>query len=149
GVGGYRIAVHDMQRIAGLPHVQPRQRPPGAADGVEAAVLASLEHGNAVEVFLDELFRLLERLRRDVGERQPAERARDAVPRPGAANVDQLERSAAEVADYAVGAMHAGNDAERGQLRFARAGENVDLGARYALGSGDEGAAVLGVAAGR
>ena len=40
-VGGNGVAVHHVQRIAGLPHVQPRQRPPGAADGVEAAVLAT------------------------------------------------------------------------------------------------------------
>ncbi len=31
------VTVHDVQRIAGLPHVQPRQRAPGAADGIERA----------------------------------------------------------------------------------------------------------------
>ena len=30
-----RVVVHDVQRIALLPHVQPGQRAPGAADGVE------------------------------------------------------------------------------------------------------------------
>ena len=35
----HHIAVHHMQRIAGLPHVQPRERAPGAADGVEGAAL--------------------------------------------------------------------------------------------------------------
>ena len=37
------VAVHDVQRIAGLPHVQPRERAPGAADGIEGAALAGLE----------------------------------------------------------------------------------------------------------
>ena len=36
------VTVHDVQRIAGLPHVQPRQRAPGAADRVEGAALACL-----------------------------------------------------------------------------------------------------------
>ncbi len=71
-----------------------------------------------------------------------------AVPRARAAHVDQFERAAAEIADDAVGAMHAGNDAERGEFGLARAGEHVDLGADGALGELDEGAAVLGVAAG-
>ncbi len=35
-VGGDRVVVHDVQRIALLAHVQPGQRAPGAADGVEA-----------------------------------------------------------------------------------------------------------------
>ena len=43
-VGADRIAVHDMQRIAGLPHVQSRERAPGAADRIEGAVLASFEN---------------------------------------------------------------------------------------------------------
>ena len=47
-VGGDRVAVHHVQRIAGLPHVQPRQRPPGAADRIEDAILAGLEHRQAV-----------------------------------------------------------------------------------------------------
>ena len=45
--------------------------------------------------------------------------------------------------------MHAGDDAERGELGFARAGENIDLGLQSALGGANEGTAVLGVAARR
>ncbi len=64
-------------------------------------------------------------------------------------HVGQLERAAAEVADDAVGLVEARHHAERGQFRLALAGKNVDLGAADALGLGDEGLAVLGVAAGR
>ena len=148
-VGGNGIAVHHVQRIAGLPHVQPRHRAPGAADGIEGAVLASLEHRQPAERFLDEFFRLFQRLRRYVGERQTAERAGQSIPRARAADIDQFQRPAAEIADDAVGAMHAGDDAERGELGLARAGENIDLGLQRALGGANEGTAVLGVAARR
>ena len=49
------------------------------------------------------------------------------MPHARAVDVDQLERAAAEVADDAVGLVHAGDDAERGQFRLALAGEHVDL----------------------
>ena len=65
-----------------------------------------------------------------------------------AVDIDQFERAAAEVADDAVGPVEAGDDAERGQLGLALAGEHVDLGAADLLGRGDEVRAVLGVAAG-
>ena len=65
-----------------------------------------------------------------------------------AVDIDELERAAAEIADHAVGLVHAGNDAERRQLRLARAREHVDLGADDRFGELDEGRAVLGVAAG-
>ncbi len=43
-VGFDRIVVHHAERIAGLLHMQPRQRPPGATDGIEGAPLAALQH---------------------------------------------------------------------------------------------------------
>ena len=64
-------------------------------------------------------------------------------------DVGEFERAAAEIADDAVGLVEAGDDAERGEFRLALAGEHVDLGAADALGLGDEGLAVVGVAAGR
>ena len=51
-----------------------------------------------------------------------------------AVDVDEFERAAAEIADDAVGLVHAGDDAERGQLGLALAGKDVDLGAADALG---------------
>ena len=55
------VIMHDVERIAGLPHVQPRQRTPGAADRVEGAALAVMQHVEVFERLLDEFFRLLER----------------------------------------------------------------------------------------
>src|SRR5580704_1678709 len=43
--------------------------------------------------------------------------------------------------------MHAGDDAKRGELGLAGAGENIDLGLQGALGGTNEGMAVLGIAA--
>ena len=147
-VGGNGVAVHHVQRIAGLPHVQARQRPPRAADRIEGAVLAPPEHRQAAECFFDEFFRLLDRLCRNIRQRQAAERPRQALARARAADVDQLQRTAAEIADDAIGAVHAGNHAERGELGLLRAREHLDVGTYGALGELDESAPVLGVAAG-
>ena len=65
-----------------------------------------------------------------------------------AVHLGQFERAAAEVADDAVGPMESAHDTERAQLGLALAGNDLDLGAADALGLGDEGLAVLGVAAG-
>ena len=147
-IGGNRVAVHHMQRISGLPHVQPRQRPPGAADRVESTVLAAFEHRQSAERFLDEFFRLLDRFCRNVGQGETAERPGQAAPRARAVDIDELERAAAEIADHAVRLMHAGDHAERGQFRLARARKDVDLGSHDAFGKLDKGAAVLGVTTG-
>ena len=108
--------MHDVQRIAGLPHVQTRQRTPGAADRIKGPALAALEHCKTGQGFLDDLFRLLQRFRGNIGERQTAQRTREAIACASAANVDQLKRTAAEIAHDAIAAVHAGNDAERRKL---------------------------------
>ena len=64
-----------------------------------------------------------------------------------AIDVDQFQRAAAEIADQAVGLMDARHDAERGQLRFALAGQDLDIRAADALRLRDEFWAVLGIAA--
>ena len=75
-LGADDVAVHDMQRIAGLRHVQPGQRAPGAADRVEGAALAALAAaGSVVERVLDDLLGLLDRARRSC----PAARGRRAA----------------------------------------------------------------------
>ncbi len=65
-LGRQHVAVHHMQRISDLPHVQARERAPGAADGVEGAALAGGEQLGSGERVLDDLLRLLDGLRRDV-----------------------------------------------------------------------------------
>ena len=51
---------------------------------------------------------------RDVLQRQPAERKRDAGLDAMAVDIGELERAAAEIADDAVGLVKARHDAERG-----------------------------------
>jgi hypothetical protein len=68
------------------------------------------------------------------------------VARARAVHIDEFERAAAEIADHAVGAMHAGDHAECGELRFAPAGQDLDFGADGALGELDERRAILGIA---
>ena len=97
------VAVHDVQRIAVLPHVQPGERAPGAADGVEAAALALVQQVRLLERLLDDLFRLLDGFRRDVLQREPAERERHAAFGAMAVDFGEFERAAAEIADDAVG----------------------------------------------
>jgi len=82
--------------------VDARQRAPGAADRVEGAAPARLQRREAAELRGDDLLRLLQRLLRDVLQREPAERQRLALADVMAADVDQFERAAAEVADDAV-----------------------------------------------
>ena len=147
-LGRNHIAVHDVKRVAGLPHVQPRERTPGAAHGVEGAPRSGSERRNLGQGLLDEFVGLLERLRGDVLQREPAERQRHARLDSDTVQVDELERAAAEVADDTVGPVNAGDDAERRVLGLALAGKHVDLGPADALRLRDECAAVAGVAAG-
>src|SRR5688572_10300711 len=58
----------------------------------------------------------------------------------------QFERAAAEIADDAVGTVKAADDAERGEFSLPLAGNDLDLAAADALGFGDEGFAVSGLA---
>ena len=77
---------------------------------------------------------------------RPPSGRRQTVAHMHAAHIDQFERAAAEIADDAIGAMHAGNYAERGKFRLASAGQHFDVGADGALGELDEWRAVLGIA---
>ena len=98
------IAMHHMQRIAGLRHVQPEQRAPGAADGIKGAVRGrpsgTAQRTSASSAILSALFREFPGY---VLQRQAAERQRYAALDFRAAHVDQFERAAAEVAGDAFG----------------------------------------------
>jgi hypothetical protein len=80
----HQVAVHDVERVTGLPHVQPRQRAPGAADGIEGAAFAAFEQAGVSKRRPHDLFRLLDRLRRNILQCEPAQRQRqtglDALP---------------------------------------------------------------------
>ncbi len=145
---GDAVIVHDMERIAGLPHVEAGERAPGAADRVEGAALARAEHVEILKGILDDSFGLLDRLAGDVLQRQAAERQRELGAHARAVHVDQFERAAAQVADDAVRLVHAGDHTERGQIGLALARQNLDRRAADALGLANEGVPVARVAAG-
>ena len=142
------IAVHHPERIAALDDVDACQRAPGAADRIEGAATAGLELSHVGQIGADNTFGTLQRFVRQVLQRQASERQRDAAADAIAMHVDQFERTAAEIADNAVGIVDAGDDAERGKLRLARPRQDLNLRAADALGLGDEVGTVPGVAAG-
>jgi hypothetical protein len=143
------VAVRDVEGIAGLPHMQPGERAPRAADRIEAASGAGPQRPDVAQGLPDDFLRLLDGFCRNVLQREAAERQRDAGLHLAAMHVDQFQRPAAEIADDAVGPMDAGNDAEGGELGFALAGQHVDPGAADAPGLGNEGRTVCRVAARR
>ena len=89
----HHIAMHDVQRVAGLPHVQARQRPPCSADRIERAALAAFQDASILERRPDDLFRLLDRLRRDVLQREAAERQCHARLHPVAVDFGRARAS--------------------------------------------------------
>ena len=114
-------------RVLALAHVQARQRAPGAADGVESPASEIVEQLRLLQRVARDLGRLLRRAIGKLEQRQAAERQGDAAPDLAAGDVGKLERAAAEVADHAVGGPDRRRHAQAGELRFARAGEQVDL----------------------
>ncbi len=143
------VIVHDVERIAGLPHVQPRQRAPGATNRVEGAALPIVQHVEVFERRFNDFLGFFKRLAGDVLQGQAAERQRHAAAHARAVHVDQFERAAAEIADDAVRLMDAGHDAERGEMGLAFTRQNGDRRAADARRFGDEGAAIACIAAGR
>ena len=143
-----RVAVSHVQRIAGLPHVQARHGTPGAADHVERALPQRLHDRLARQRLAHDLLGLVEIVPGGVGEREPPEGKRHALPDLAAFDVDQFERAAAEIADDAVGAVNSGDDAERGKPRFLLARKHLDRHAAGGLGLSDERGTVLGLAHG-
>ncbi len=120
---------------------------PGSADGVKGAAAAGVEVGDPGKVGFHHALGALQRFVRGILQRQASERQRHAAVNAVAANVDQFQRAAAEIADDAVGLVDAGNHAERRQFGLARARQDFDRHGADALCLGDEVGAVGGVAA--
>jgi hypothetical protein len=144
-----RIAVHHAQRIVHVRNVQPRQRAPGATDGVERAAAAGLQRAHALQLVRHDPVGTLDRFVRHVLQRKPAERQAHAGADALAVDVDQFERAAAEVADDPVGPVHRRHHTKRRQLCFARTRKDLDPGAENAFALGDEIRSVVGFATGR
>ena len=147
GLGGRdHIAVHDVERIVPLPHVQLRQRPPGASDRVERPALEGLDGRTAGDELAGDLLRPFGRVLRRVGQGQAAERHRDAMAELQLLDLDQLEGAAAEVAHDPVGLVERRCDPERREFGLAAAADEFDPGADRRLGGAQEVAAVASVA---
>src|SRR5215207_4977294 len=87
------IAMHDVERIAHLRHVQLGERPPGTADSVEGAAFAALQKFEVIERRLNYLLGLLDRAAGPVLQGKAAERQRGAGLDAGAVDVDQFKRT--------------------------------------------------------
>ena len=94
--------MHDMQRITGLIHVQPRERPPRAADGIEIAASAIAQGGTSPSSSRAILPALASDSRQVVQGEAAERQCRSALAACDAVTSVEFERAAAEVADDAV-----------------------------------------------
>ena len=124
--------------------MQPRQRPPGAADGIEVAAPALLQPVDLGKLGIDDVARFLEAAARGIDQPQTAKRKRRGIRQPAAPHIDQFQAAAAEIAGKAISRMNAGHDAERGKLGLPRARQHGDFLAENAFGLRDEIGTVLG-----
>src|SRR6185437_10533836 len=144
-----RVLVDDMKRIARLLHVQPGDRPPGAADEVKRLAGYRAQHRRLVD---DPVYRLADRLFvvAELSEPQWPERQGDAVAdrRPAVPGLDlhQLDTAAADIADDAVSGRDPGEDAERRQPRLLGPVDDPHLDAVAPFELGGELGAVLRLA---
>src|SRR5258707_187774 len=83
------------------------------------APAAGLELGDIGNFGLDDPLGALQRLVRQILQRQTSERQRHPAANPIAPDVDQFQRSAAEIANDAVRLVNTGNDAQRREFGFA------------------------------
>ncbi len=142
--------VDDVQRVAGLGDVHPRQRPEGAADQEQVAHRRQLgEPGHGAQLRLDDAARAAHVALRPVGEADGADGQRGGPRHAPALQPHQLERAAAKVAQHALGLRHAEQQPLGGKPRLLIAGEDAHRGARHARAdAGDELRAVGRVAHG-
>ena len=123
------VIVHHVERIVALAHMQPGERAPGAANGVEGAPAQFGERPRLGERLARDAAGVSRRTFRGVHQGETAERQGHAIAANAADDVDEFERAAAEIADHAIGRVNGRNDSERGQLRLAPAGEQDDFAA--------------------
>ena len=140
--------MHHIERILPLTHMQARQRAPSPADRVKRAPGEIVERLRLGQGLANDAHRLFGRALGDIHQRQAAQRQRDAAPHLALLDVDQFERTAAEVADDAVRLEDRAEHALRRQLRLALPIEQLDPAADRALGKLEKLRAVGGVAHG-
>ena len=140
------VIVHDVHRVLSLAHMQPRQRAPRPADGVERAPgrdCSSLTFDSASRTIFAAFFG--DRSERSISERPPSGRVNPAPASPSPTSVN-FERSAAQIADDSVRLVNRADDPERRESGFLLAAEQLDLAADGALRECEKLRSVRGVA---
>jgi hypothetical protein len=138
------VFVQHLERIADTLHVEPRQRPPAAANEEQPTHGTGHALAQRLHALADVL---LHRLGPgDVLQLQWSERGGRAVRDLAAGDPGEFHRRAAHVADETVRLGPAEQDALGREAGLFLAGSDVELEARLALDTLAEGRAVLGVA---
>ena len=142
-----RVVMHHLQRIAGLRHVDARQRAPRAADQIQIAVGALGQPRHRRQVGLGDRARAHRiaagTLRQP--DRAQAQRVRHAAR--AAIEPHQFQRTAADIGQDAVGGRDAAQHAHRREFRLLQARQNADRHVGQArLQAGDEVRAVARIA---
>ena len=143
------IAMHNFERIIALTHMQLGERAPGSADRVKGAATQTVEWKGAGQLLPGDAQRGLGRAAGGVHQRQRAEFERHALADlrlPLAIlDVDQFQRTAAEVADDTIGVVQGRNHAQSRQTGLAHAGNQFDRPANRLLGRREKLRAIRGV----
>ena len=116
----------DRQRIAGLVHVEPRQRAPRPANKIERQPLTPIGPTSLVERTRDLLVVRALPFRAERGEAEHAQREGDALLQLAVADADQFEAATAQIADDPVRVGEGGEDAGAGGERFLLARQRLD-----------------------
>jgi hypothetical protein len=137
-----------MQRVMRLIHVDLGESAPGAAHGIESAALHLLQPVKLFQLAVDDLLRGVEIAIGRFDQAQGTDRQGHLLRDLALVEQHQLKAAAAQVAHQAIGIGHAGEHAERGQLRFLLARDHAHGDAGGALDLLGEFLAVLGIAHG-
>ena len=109
---GNGVAMHDMERIIALAHMQLGQSAPCAADRIKCAVMEMLQGRGFVKRIAHNFDRRLGGAFGAIVQGKSAKWQRNPLPQLCALDINQFQRSAAKVRHDAIGLVHAGNDAQ-------------------------------------
>ena len=138
--------MHHLQRILPLAHMQSGQGAPGPADRIKCAPGEIIEQFGFGQNLARDARRLLGRPLGGIHQRQAAKRESDAAAGFSVVDIDQFERTAAEIADDAIGLMDRTQHAERREFGFPLAVEQRDSAADRAFREFEKLWAIRGVA---
>ena len=144
------VAVRHMQRITRLPHVQAGKRAPRSADGIEGAAAAAAQ---GVSTATARFCTIRSAFLIDFADASCSASPPSGSVTPRVSRAPCTSTSSSEPPPRSPtmpsGPMKPGDDAKRGKLCFAPAGENLDLPPADALRLGDESGPVARIAARR